>query len=76
MTNFFGKLSDSHTQWVLTASLRQTHDGCKQLMGTHPLCHKEHHMGHLWLAVGQCSRLVKHNSLDLVVVKRIPYKVL
>ena len=66
VSNLFGKLSDGYTQWVLTVPLCQTNDGCEQLVGTHPLCYKEHHMGHLWLAMGQCSSLVKHNRLDLV----------
>ena len=66
VSNLFCEISDGHTQWVLTVTLCQTNDGREQLVGTHPLCYKEHHMGHLWLAIGQCSRLVKYNGLDLV----------
>ena len=64
-TYSLGKVGDGDSEWVFAVVLCQTHDGCEELMGTHCLCYKQYNASDHWLAVGQCSRLIKHHRLHL-----------
>ena len=61
----FGKVSDSHSQWVLRILLSHTHYGTEQLEGAYCFRHKYDGLGNFGLSMSQCSGFVKDDGLDL-----------
>ena len=64
-THISNKLGNGHAQGVFAATLGQTYDGVEQTSGAHSFLDEENDANHLRSTVGQGTRLVEHNNLDL-----------